>query len=637
MVQAEEASAAAAAPEVAERIQQALARGDAPIKPEFLLPDRPKRQAPEEPRAPREDGEPPGKKAKHHRGQNKAKDRQGNANAMKQVREKQLCPRLAYLNECDGSNGEPRCNQAHDLEAFLASRLEDITSECPVLKAVGVCPAGLNCRYGGHIVDGKNVDKDGVVLAKDSPWAEKISHIGQVPNESNIFTDEIRGSLRKKTYDFSRSTGLVRSWHQWWKERQDLRSQQGKAKQEEDADELPAEEVPQAFLTSSAERFVGALAVKERKPLQLAGKTVLAPLTTVGNLPFRRLCVKFGVDVTVGEMALSNTILEGGQAELALLRRHSSEKCYGVQVAGGDVEVMTKVAQFIDEQVDCDFVDINCGCPLDELHKRGAGSRLMAKQAHIEGIVRCMSGVLKTKALTLKMRTAHMEDNKMKEFAGRYAHRLVPQLEEWGVDAITLHGRTARQRYTKLADWDYVRECSSRRKRGTPFIACGDVMNWEEVEEHSKYHGVDHVMIGRGALMKPWIFTEIAERRHWDISAPERLELIQDYAKYGLEHWGSDARGIETTRRFLLEWLSFTCRYVPVGVLEAMPARINWRPRPYVGRSDLETKLASNQSKDWIEISEMVLGKVPEGFSFMPKHKSNAYEAPAAAVGEAAS
>merc|ERR1712066_150387 len=209
--------------------------------------------------------------------------------------------------------------------------------------------------------------------------------------------------------------------------------------------------------------------------------------------------------------------------------------------------------------------------------------------------------------------------------------------EEWGVSAITLHGRTARQRYTKLADWDYINECSQRRNHSVPFIACGDVMSWEEAEEHKLDHGADSSMIGRGALMKPWLFTEMAEKRHWDISASERFDLIKDFTKYGLEHWGADARGVETTRRFLLEWLSFTHRYVPVGVLEAsLPARINWRPRPYVGRSDMETKLASSNAKDWIEISEMLLGKTPEGFSFMPKHKSASYEPAAAQAGSAA-
>lgn len=587
------------------RIREAVARGEAPIRPEYLITANPsaKRSHPgpdEGASAGKDSGMGQGERAKkRHRGMNKNKDRAGNSDAMKAVRSTQLCSRLAYLNAC-GADGQPGggCKQQHDIGQFLASKRPAISAQCPILEKLGVCPAGLNCRFDGHVVDGKNVDKAGNVLSPDSPWATKVPGIGHPTDETNIFSFEMVGQLRKKLFDFSRSQEIAKAWHR--------------------------------HCSGGCETPLGSIVIPERKPLDLRGKRILAPLTTVGNLPFRRLCVKLGCEVTVGEMALASTILEGAPSELALLRRHSSEKCFGVQVAGGDVEAMAKLAQFVDEQVDCDFVDINCGCPLEDVHRRGAGSRLMARKTAMEGIVRCMSASLRTKALTLKMRTADCEDKKSPEFGGRYAHKLVPQLEEWGVSALTLHGRTGRQRYTKLADWDYMSECSHRRARSTPFIGCGDVLSFEEAEEHLRSHGVDSIMIGRGALMKPWLFTELAERRHWDISASERFDMTRDFVNFGLDHWGADARGVETTRRFLLEWLSFTCRYVPIGLLEAMPPKINWRPRPFVGRNDLETKLSSQNAKDWIEISEMLLGKVPEGFNFMPKHKSASYEQKAA-------
>lgn len=99
-------------------------------------------------------------------------------------------------------------------------------------------------------------------------------------------------------------------------------------------------------------------------------------------------------------------------------------------------------------------------------------------------------------------------------------------------------------------------------------------------------------MVARGALIKPWIFTELKERRDIDISSRERLDMIGQLASYGLEHWGSDTAGLNTARRFLCESLSFMHRYVPVGLLERLPARMNDRPYPYRGRNELEVRCA---------------------------------------------
>ena len=135
-------------------------------------------------------------------------------------------------------------------------------------------------------------------------------------------------------------------------------------------------------------------------------------------------------------------------------------------------------------------------------------------------------------------------------------------------------------------------------------------------------------MIGRGALIKPWIFQEIKERRTIDISSSERFDLLKKFANYGLEYWGSDNvvsidvinfKGLDHTRRYLLEWLSFSCRYIPVGLLEVLPQKMNDRPPPFVGRDDLETLMASSSASDWIKLTERILGPTPDSFIFVPK------------------
>lgn len=265
-----------------------------------------------------------------------------------------------------------------------------------------------------------------------------------------------------------------------------------------------------------------------------------------------------------------------------------------------------------------DFVDINIGCPIDLVFKQGAGSALMGRMGKFEQIVRGMKYVLDI-PLTVKMRTG-ISDKK----TSWNAHKLISNLKTWGVSLATLHGRSREQRYTRLADWDYISECA-KAAAPMPLFGNGDILSYEDAVLRREQTGVSGLMIARGALIKPWIFTEIKENRHWDISSNERFDMLRDFVNFGLEHWGSDTMGVENTRRFLLEWLSFQCRYIPAGLLERLPQRINEKPPPYFGRNDLETLLSSGNSADWVKISEILLGPVPTGFCFLPKHKSNSY------------
>jgi tRNA-dihydrouridine synthase 3 len=181
-----------------------------------------------------------------------------------------------------------------------------------------------------------------------------------------------------------------------------------------------------------------------------------------------------------------------------------------------------------------------------------------------------------------------------------------------------------------LANWDYISEVARSQSSEfdkIPIIGNGDIFNFTDYEEKIASEGVSNTaMLARGALIKPWLPTEIKERRHWDISASERLDILKDFVRFGLEHWGSDQQGVNNTRRFMLEWLSFLSRYVPVGLLEVVPQQMNQRPPTHVlGRNDLETLFLSPHSADWIKISEMLLGPVEEDFKFQPKHKANGY------------
>uniref|UniRef100_A0A672FXQ4 tRNA-dihydrouridine(47) synthase [NAD(P)(+)] n=1 Tax=Salarias fasciatus TaxID=181472 RepID=A0A672FXQ4_SALFA len=600
-----------------------------------------------------EDGKDTGKPdGKRLRGQNKSRPH----TKPTIYDEKRLC--LSDNREC--SYGD-RCKFHHDVAKYMASKPPDIGESCYLYETFGKCGYGLSCRFAkAHTTpDFKTLEKTDLVKAREGRTAVK-----------NSLSKDLQYRLRKRDVAFSKSAEYLKMLS----DSKNKKEQQGNGKRSSVAlaAEVPADltgekqTVPteaqvqhsktySAFLkrpTSNPNKlhvvchdvvymcfyvFVQASVDKqppvktvgpltdvdviklrscEKKQVNFNDKLYLAPLTTCGNLPFRRICKRFGADITCGEMAMCTNLLQGQQSEWALLKRHESEDLFGVQVEGCFPDTMTRCAELINNNIEVDFVDINSGCPIDLVYKKGGGCGLMMRTRKFEQIIKGMNYVLDV-PLTVKIRTGVQEKSNI-------AHKLIPEMKDWGVSLITLHGRSREQRYTKLADWDYISTCASLASP-VPLFGNGDILSYEDAMK-ARETGVSGIMIARGALIKPWIFTEIKESRHWDISSNERLDILRDFSNFGLEHWGSDTRGVEKTRNFMLEWLSFMCRYIPVGVLERVPQKINERPPYYMGRNYLESLMASQNVGDWVKISEMLLGPVPKNFNFLPKHKANAYK-----------
>jgi len=356
---------------------------------------------------------------------------------------------------------------------------------------------------------------------------------------------------------------------------------------------------------------------EERRKRLFRDKLVVAPLTTVGNLPFRRVCVDYGADVTVGEMALAANLNATQKSEWSLLRRHKSEKIFGVQVACSKGFEASRLAALLEaSEFSFDYVDINCGCPVDLIVRKGCGCGLWERRGRMRDVVKTLVAG-QGRPVTIKCRVGPDETDPQ-------LHKIIGEYASWGADAVTIHGRSRKQRYTKLGNWGYVEQCAQLTE--LPVIGNGDLFTLQGFEERrAKAPTVSSHMLARGALIKPWIFREIKERQVLDVRSSDRLEMLRDFANYGLSHWGSDEKGVETTRRYMCEWLSFLCRYVPVGLLEQQPQHMNDRPPFYVGRDDLETLMASDQCEDWIKITELLLGPAGPNFKFTPKHKSNSY------------
>ncbi|KAF9911699.1 tRNA-dihydrouridine(47) synthase [NAD(P)(+)]-like protein [Lobosporangium transversale] len=540
--------------------------------------------------------------------------------------EVQICFKVARGEECDKGDS---CKFNHNVQKYLEAKGKDLGDRCP------------NYELTGEYLSA-HLDADGKLI-KDK---EKIAKYE--PQSLNVFTHDLTLKLRSFNFDFSRSEAYVK------KMAEEIAQNAPNKSEEQIVDKISSNETlsPSNTATKETETIISdqdldlegrniksittstaidgptladtpdvPLRPCEKKKIDFRGKTYLAPLTTVGNLPFRRICKEYGVDITCGEMAMASNLVQGQKGELALLRRHKSEDIFGVQLTGNKVDVVVRACDMINQVANVDFVDLNMGCPIDLVYNNGSGSGLLNSPNKIKRMIKGMKTVLDV-PVTVKFRMAVHDKKPIGE-------TMTSLFYDFGAALGTLHGRSRQQRYTKLADWDYISQCT-KINRGSlgaddymPLFGNGDILGPSDYYRHMKEHNVDGCMIARGALMKPWIFEEIKSNRDWDISSGERFDMMKRFCNYGLEHWGSDTQGVNQTRRFLLEWQSFLHRYVPVGLLEVLPQKMNDRPPLFFGRNDLETLMASPDVKDWIKLSEMILGPAPEAFRFDPKHKAN--------------
>ncbi|KAK7223689.1 hypothetical protein V2G26_011692 [Clonostachys chloroleuca] len=596
-----------------------------------------------------------------------------------------LCNSRAYYSEFSPRECRfgDRCRQSHDLRKYLAEgRREDVETfggKCPIFEQHGRCSAGWKCRFvKSHMREVEHEDgrKELVLIDNVTKQVSNGLEEGKEGDDIedrradvfNIVPMQNKIDLNRKRVDFSRSEKYI-EWLNKETKANDKLFQATKDKTPEEMAELRAAFVDPPFKPS------------EKRRIYFGPETpTLAPLTTQGNLPFRRLCIDLGAQLTYSEMAMGMPLIQGTKADWALLKAHKSELAppkytpgksyvvenydnakdlrFGAQISASVPWVAVKSADALSRWCPhLRLIDLNCGCPIDMVFKSGGGSALLDNAGKLERMIRGMNAVSGEVPITAKIRTG-VRNNRptANQVISRLAfggseHR--ERLGAPGCAAITLHGRSREQRYTKKADWGFIGQCSALIKTYNEekddltdtaaepdpntqantkdgrvyFLGNGDCFSHEDYQDHIQNAGVDSVMIGRGALIKPWLFEEIEKGQYLDKSATERLTYIEKFVRYGLEAWGSDELGIGFTRRFLLEWLSFTHRYVPIGLLEHLPPSLNDRPPAYKGRNELETLMASNNYKDWIKISEMFLGPVHPGFNFQPKHKSNAYEA----------
>ncbi|KAI1195471.1 hypothetical protein F5X97DRAFT_308066 [Nemania serpens] len=571
-----------------------------------------------------------------------------------------------------------RCNMCHDLRIYLAEgRRPDVDArggKCPVFESYGRCPSGWKCRFvKSHSKEIQHEDgRKELVLIQEGDHPEPDDYQDARPGVVNVASADIKWDLAKKKVVLDKSEAYIK-----WLDR-DSEITHKIYNRKQGTEDAPAD--PNALEELRAQFVDAPIKPSEKRKIYFGRETpVLAPLTTQGNLPFRRLCCDLGAQITYSEMAMSLPLIQGQKNDWALMKTHESELApprftpengkvvegyenakdlkWGAQISGNQPWVAMKATEALTKFLPhLRVVDLNCGCPIDMVFQTGAGSGLLDMPNKLEKMVRGMNAVSGEVPITVKLRTGVRDG---RPTAPRIIERLAfgnpdfrDRLGAPGTAAITLHGRSRQQRYSKKADWAYIAECAAliqsykdkkydltdtarepdeSTQANTAdgriyFLGNGDCYSHVDYFDHIDKARVDSVMIARGAMIKPWIFEEIEKGQYLDKPASERLGYIERFVHYGLEAWGSDEIGLGYTRRFLLEWLSFTCRYIPLGLLEHLPPDLQDRPPKYRCRDDLETLLASTNYKDWIKISEMFLGPAHPNFTFQPKHKSNSFE-----------
>lgn len=263
----------------------------------------------------------------------------------------------------------------------------------------------------------------------------------------------------------------------------------------------------------------------------------LAPMEDVTDIGFRKMCKRFGAAMVYTEFVSADAVIRNIKSTLAKIVIDDSERPVGIQIYGRDVASMVEAAKIV-EQVRPDVIDINFGCPVKKVANKGAGSGMLKNIPLLLDITREVVKAVKT-PVTVKTRLGWDNDNLI-------ITELAEQLQDFGIQALTIHGRTRSQMYTGEADWTLIGEVKNNPRIHIPIIGNGDVTSIEQANERFDRYGVDAVMIGRATFGCPWLFYQ-GEKQ---LTIDEKIDILEEMLRINVERI-DEHRGILHTRRHL--------------------------------------------------------------------------------------
>lgn len=273
----------------------------------------------------------------------------------------------------------------------------------------------------------------------------------------------------------------------------------------------------------------------------------LAPMEDVTDIGFRMLCKRYGASMVYTEFVSAEALVRSVKSTVSKLIISDEERPVGIQIYGRDVESMVEAAKIVEDQAHPDVIDINFGCPVKKVAGKGAGAGMLQNVPLLLDITRNVVKAVNT-PVTVKTRLGWSNDNLI-------ITDLAEQLQDCGIQALTIHGRTRAQMYTGSADWTLIGEVKRNPRITIPIIGNGDITSPEETKRAFEQYGVDAVMIGRATFGRPWIFKEITDYLEGREPDPAMtfnwmLDVLEEQLRINVERI-DEYRGILHTRRHL--------------------------------------------------------------------------------------
>ena len=272
----------------------------------------------------------------------------------------------------------------------------------------------------------------------------------------------------------------------------------------------------------------------------------LAPMEDVTDIGFRLLCKRYGASMVYTEFVSAEALVRSIKSTVSKLTISDEERPVGIQIYGRDVDAMVEAAKIV-EQAGPDVIDINFGCPVKKVAGKGAGAGMLQNIPLMLEITEKVVKAVKT-PVTVKTRLGWSADNLV-------ITTLAEQLQDCGIQALTIHGRTRAQMYTGQADWSLIGEVKRNPRIHIPIIGNGDITTPEQAKEAFERYGVDAVMVGRATFGRPWIFKEMRDYLDGLPADPTldldyKIDILEEQLRINVERI-DEYRGILHTRRHL--------------------------------------------------------------------------------------